>query len=41
MHEIPDQRDARLEEMSLAQQRRLTHETLDKREAHLEQVSLA
>ena len=33
--------EARLEQMSLAQQRRLTHETLDQREARLEQMSLA
>ena len=35
------QREARLEQMSIAQQRRPTHETPDQREARLEQMSLA
>ena len=33
-HETPDQRETRLEEVSLAQQMKLTHETLDQREVH-------
>ena len=36
----PDQREARLEQMSIARQVRLTHETPDQREGHIEQVSL-
>ena len=33
-HETPDQRETRLEEVSLAQQMKLTHEILDQREVH-------
>ena len=40
-HKTPDQREARLEQVTIAQQRRLTHETPDQREARLEQMSLA
>ena len=40
-HETPDQKEARLEQVTFVQQRRLTYETPDQREARLEQVSLA
>ena len=40
-HENPDQREARLEQVSLVQQGRLINETPDQREARLKQVSLA
>ena len=41
MRLTPDQREARLKQMSIEQQMRLTHETPDQREAHLEQMSIA
>ena len=36
-HETPDQREARLEQVSLAQQRRLTHETPEETATRCEQ----